>query len=398
MTRIGLSAWLLLGLLTAPVSAQGLPSSPVQLFDGRVRIGGEITASASGRDEEAFFNYTDYERNALRTLRLAVTGHWQPVERMAFLAQVRTEDLQRPQLYAAYVRLRPLAGIPLDIQAGRIPPVFGAYGRRGYGIDQMVIGYPLAYQYLTSLRPDAVPATVDDLLRMRGRGWRSNFPVGALDAQPGVPLISAFRWDTGVQAHWSTTVVDTSVAVTTGTLSNPRASDDNGGRQLAARVAARPVTGLVAGASVARGAWAARTVPGATDAHAQTAFGADAEYSRGYWLVRSELVWSRWRLPWPTPPPDGPDLDALGAWIEGRYRLTPRLYLAARADRLNFSRLTGPDGTRSTWDAPVTRVEAGAGYRLERNLLLNATVQVNRRDGGRIEDRTFVAMRVAWWF
>ena len=33
------------------------------------------------------------------------------------------------------------------------------------------------------------------------------------------------------------------------------------------------------------------------------------------------------------------ELDAVGMWVEGRYRVTPRLFLAARADRLDFSRV-----------------------------------------------------------
>ena len=40
---------------------------------------------------------------------------------------------------------------------------FGAFARRTYANDNPLIGYPLAYQYLTSLRPDAVPATADAL-------------------------------------------------------------------------------------------------------------------------------------------------------------------------------------------------------------------------------------------
>src|SRR5256886_9040457 len=66
-----------------------------------------------------------------------------------------------------------------DIQAGRVPPTFGAFARRAYVSDNFLIGYPLAYQYLTSLRPDAVPANADELLRSEerrvGKEWRSRW-------------------------------------------------------------------------------------------------------------------------------------------------------------------------------------------------------------------------------
>src|SRR5437660_527842 len=63
--------------------------------------------------------------------------------------------------------------LAFDIQLGRVPPTFGAFPRRAYSTDNPFIGYPLAYQYLTSLRADALPANADELLQMRARGWLS---------------------------------------------------------------------------------------------------------------------------------------------------------------------------------------------------------------------------------
>ena len=65
-----------------------------------------------------------------------------------------------------------------------MPPTFGAFARRTYATDNPLIGYPLAYQYLTSLRPDALPANADELLRMRGRGWLSQLLDRQPDARP----------------------------------------------------------------------------------------------------------------------------------------------------------------------------------------------------------------------
>src|SRR4029453_5623526 len=100
---------------------------------GTVTISGEVTATAGARDESAFFNYTDYEHNALRMFRLSLSGMWRPAARLAFLTGLRSEDVQRVIPYALYVRVRPWKGHALDVQAGRIPPVFGAFARRSYG-------------------------------------------------------------------------------------------------------------------------------------------------------------------------------------------------------------------------------------------------------------------------
>jgi hypothetical protein len=378
---------------------------PFRSSDGRLLVGGEIVGTFGESDNTAFFNYTDYEHNALRMMRLALAGQWRPMARVALVAEIRSEDLSRVDTHAAYVRIRPWESHAFDIQAGRIPPAFGAYGRRAYNADNPLIGYPLAYQYLTSLRSDAIPASVDDLLRMRGRGWQPSFPIGSTALSTGLPLISAFRWDTGVQARWSGTYVEVAGAVTSGTLSDPQFIDNNGGRQVSGRVQAKPLFGMVVGASAAHGDWLSDDVvdllpEGARSrSYSQRALGLDAEYSRAHWLVRGEVVWSGWQMPF-VQQTQTHRLDARGVWIEGRYRVSPRLFVAARTDRLDFSRISGTifNGIPITWDAPVERVEVGLGWYLLRNLVGRVIVQRNWRDGGRVRSRTYVSGQLAYWF
>lgn len=404
--RISTCAFLLVvSLAVAPASAQSLPQGPLRSPDGSLVVGGEIVGTVGEADDSAFFNYTDYEHNALRMIRLALAGTWQPLAPIALVAEIRSEDLRHVDAHAAYVRVRPWASHAFDIQAGRIPPSFGAYGRRAYNTDNPLIGYPLAYQYLTSLRSDAIPRSTDDLLRMRARGWLPSFPIGSTAESPGLPLVSAFRWDTGVQGRWAGEHVEVTGAVTAGTLSDPRLTDNNSGRQFSGRVAVKPLFGLVVGASAARGAWLSKDVLSqlpesyASHDYVQRAFGVDAEYSRDHWLVRGEIVWSGWDMPF-VASNEWRELNAMGMWVEGRYRVTPRLFLAARADRLGFSRIRGTlvSDELTTWDAPVERLEVGAGWYLQRNLVARAVVQRNWRDGGRVLEKTYVSAQLAYWF
>ena len=396
-----LALLVLLALVPRGIAAQTLPGGPVTAFDGRLSVGAEVSATYGDEDHSAYFNYTDYEHNTLRMMRIALAAAWRPAARFELVGEVRSEDFDQVRPYAAYLRVRPFPAHALDVQVGRIPPSFGAYGRRAYQSDNTFIGYPLAYQYLTSLRPDAIPATVADLLVMRGRGWQASYPVGSQEPGPGVPLVSAFRWDTGVQAHWEGPRVEVMGSVTAGTLAAPRSRDDNGGKQLSGRVAVRPVAGLLLGGSAARGEFLSDDViellPSQDGPHAQTAFGADGEYSRDHWLVRGELIWSRWNMPLITPQTIQ-DLDALGGWIEGRYRLTPRIVAAARFDRLAFSEVQAGTGVMRTWEAGVRRSEADAGYYLQRNLIVRFAVQHNARDGGRVRSRTYFSGQMAYWF
>jgi hypothetical protein len=408
--RLGV-LFLVVCLAPAGAYAQTLPEGPITTANGTVTVSGEVAATFGARDHSAYFNYTDYEHNALRMFRLSLAAMWRPGERIAFLTEFRSEDTEHLIPYAMYVRVRPFKGRNLDIQAGRIPPVFGAFARRLYGSDRMLIGLPLAYQYLTSLRPDALPASADDLLDMRGRGWLANFPVGNTAKGPGVPIVSSYRWDTGIQAHVGTEYVEGAVAVTTGTLSNPRMHDDNRGGQVSGRVAWHPVVGLIVGASLARGEFLTKELEDyyapvlGKQSYAQRALGIDAEYSRGYWIVRGEFIDSRWNLPAVGLPKIDKPLRASSGFVETRYRFTPRYFAAIRADRLTFSKIRGESafpgvlpGVPATWDAPVTRLEAGGGVYVQRNLTLRIAVQFNQRDGGRIHQRTFPSAQLVYWF
>src|SRR4051794_6074952 len=81
--------------------AQSLPSGPIRAMDGQVLVSGEAVATFSASDEVAYFNYTDYEHNALRLLRVSLSAAWQPARRIAFVGELRSEDLNRPRAYAA---------------------------------------------------------------------------------------------------------------------------------------------------------------------------------------------------------------------------------------------------------------------------------------------------------
>ena len=90
-------------------------------------------------------------------------------------------------------------------------------------------------------------------------------------------------------------------------------------------------------------------------------------------------------------------LRALATYIEGRYKIVPGLYAAARVDHLGFSEVTGTNGP-NTWDAPVTRIEVGGGYSVLRNVLLKVSGQHNARDGGRVTNQNLAAAQIVYWF
>ena len=305
----------------------------------------------------------------LRQFRLGISTELRASERLAVLADVQSENLDAPHVYALYLRVRPFAGRRFDLQAGRVPPVFGRFARSGYGGDNPLIGYPLAYQYLTTLRPDAVPNGAAGLLAVKGSGWLVGWNGDYESYAAGLPLVTARRWDTGVQAR------SRSDRLQAAPPPSPRARSGTRGcaTTTTASRSRRALTwrvgpDLAVGVSGARGApiWRARCTTrcrrrSAAGRSRQRAAGADLEYGRGHWLLRAEGVWNAWDAGARTAPSTTRTWTSRALSLEGRYRLGPGVHVAARFDRLDFGDITGPAGPAS-WDAPVWRLETGAGY------------------------------------
>jgi hypothetical protein len=397
----------LVAALAAAAPCAGQDASPPRgnWFGEHVRLSGEASASYSTMEaeDEGWFNYSDYENSTVRSLRLSLVAEVTLVDRVAVITEVRTMQLDTPEAYALYVRVRPWLSQAIDVHAGRIPPTFGAFPRRLYATDNPLIGMPLAFQYLTSNRNDALPATTDEFARMRGRGWLANYSIGDPTPAAGLPIANALRWDTGVQVRWQRDPVTLYGAITQGTLGDPRLSDDNGGPQLAARAVYAPHPVIVVGGSVAAGPYLAADLtsvlpgPPTLRSHRQEAYGADVELSRDRWLVRGELVWNRWGQPAFQGDPIR-DLDAMASMLEARYRLWPGLYAAGRIEHLGFSDIPTTTQGLVTWDADVTRLELGGGWTVHRHVLLKAVWQRNRRDGGRVRASDLGAFQVVTWF
>ena len=398
----GVGALLITVVSPRPAAGQWLPEQPLTLAAGRIVLGAEAIGTFAP-DDPGFFNYTSYEFSALRNFRLGVSVEWRANDHVQLLGELRLDQGRVFDVSGLFVRVRPWPKRRFDLQAGRIPPTFGAMTRNTYGSGNILIGQPLAYQYLTSIRPDALPASNDDLLRMRGRGWRSSFPVGNTQPAPGLPMVNTIRWDTGVQAHGVVSRLEWTGAIGAGSPSDPRWRDNNGGRQLAGRLVARPHASIALGVSAAKGAWLNRSLEAevtnasqVTRAH-QVAFGGDLDFSAGPVLVRGELIRSTWGVPRAGPRAIDQELSATSVLVEGRYKVAPGFYLAARGDRLSFNRILGSIRS-NTWDAGIWRLEAGGGYSVTRNILIKGAWQRNRRNGGRVLHDDLLVAQVLYWF
>jgi hypothetical protein len=65
-----------------------------------------VSASTT-RDRVGWFNYTDYDYNALRLVRIGVSADLKANDRLALLVDVTSENIERPRPFALYARIRP---------------------------------------------------------------------------------------------------------------------------------------------------------------------------------------------------------------------------------------------------------------------------------------------------
>jgi hypothetical protein len=390
----------------APVAAQGPEPAASPSPPGRLTLGGDATATISPPDTTAFFNYTNYDQNALRAAQVRLMGEWRLSGSVSLLGELRADNVAGLDAAAWYVRWHPGSAAHLDIQVGRIPPVIGLFAREPYGRDNSLMAAPLAYQYLLSLRPDALPASADDLIRMRGRGWEPSFPIGSSTVAPGIPIVSAFRWDTGAEVHWRDGRLDLAGALTRGSAAVPVVGREvDQGVGWSGRAAVDGPGGLTVGVSGSRGPWIQAStltlVPaGLSGEDTQSLLGADLEYGWGRWLVRAEELRSVFELPLESAASPDTHLAVWSGYLEGRYRFLPRWQVAARLEYLSFSRVEGTlnGGAPIGWEPPVERVSTDVGYRIDRQLEVRAGWQMNWRSGGRVLTRGYPAAQLLFWF
>ena len=407
------------GAGTARRRARCSPSEPLVFGDGRVTIGGDVSATFSCADRHPG------QRRLRRGHRVSSTTPTTSTRRCSMLrVDVDRRRCGRPaasrssakceartsaglQPYALYRALpavaerarstsrsaafrRPSARSrgastrrqPADrLSAGlSVPDVASA--RRAAGERRRTAAHarPRLALELLARQPDAGPR----------RAARQRVPLGH------------GRAGARGERRWSTRPS----SVTTGTLANPLVGDDNGGKQVAGRVSrCVPLPGLSLGVSGARGPYLSRDAARGAGVDARRA-GLHADG-----LGRRRRVLAR-LLPGPrrnhrqrlaAAVVAAPTIDEpLARRVDvGRRPLQdparPLRGGAARSPGFSDDRRhrRGP----TTWDAPVTRVEVGGGYSLQRNLLLKLSVpaQHARRRRGR-HRATLGAAQVVFWF
>jgi hypothetical protein len=287
-------------------------------------------------------------------------------EHAAAYVTIRAAENQSIGVDYAAVRLTDLTPLHLNIQAGRFDLPFGNLGERRYPRRNSLYSLPLLYEYQTAL-PDHLTSDMQ-IRTARGKGG-------------GMPVLDGGVYDLGAMIFGSWGPLDYAVAVSSGTVSSTTYGGQNNNSEVGTvfRLALTPFTGLILGAAFAQGPFmdepADAPTPGVdVNQYRQRTAEIDLEYSVGHAVFYGEAVMNRW----PTPLSSGSqNLDVFGYYVEGKYTLMPRLYVAVRANELLFNRVM-LDGQVQPWDRDVAEFEAGLGFFLDRDILLKLVRRESR--------------------
>jgi hypothetical protein len=343
-------------------------------------------------------------------------------EEATILLELETIRGWNVQLYSGSLSYK-IAGERLKVEAGKFVAPFGNFLTRRFAPQNFLYGFPLHYEYRTGLATNDVPKSNRELLDSRGTGrgeykspsqedhadlrqhieaagnqlgaassQRANFPTQPttghiVTGSDGVKMIAKQAYITGVQVFGNLGRLGYSFGLANGALSNPTDLSVSKRPMVFGRLHGQPAIGLTIGISAASGSYlnhqlVKNQAPDLQpEKYAQHVAGIDVEYSRGYFVFFGEGAFSRWETPFIE--------EHLEAWAfaaEMRYKLLPRLFVAARYGRIGFSEIADADDVDNDgkdsepWEFPVWRLESTVGYNLSRHAILKAAWQINRTE------------------
>jgi hypothetical protein len=300
-----------------------------------------------------------------------------PSDHVQVLTQLVLRDAVPPYVDGAYVLLTPDPARDLHLMAGKIPWPIGTWAPRTYSNKNPLVGTPLMYQYHSTLLWYDLPADADQLLALAGTGQYGvgyAFPGGAR----GMAVVDDSYWDVGAVLTGSARPFEFAAGAVSGVPGWGTTSiDDNAGKCVLGRLGLAPAPILRIGVSGAYGPYLQESLdpalPAGKDAndYHQRLVMADASLEFGHVTLIAEAFTNTWENP------TLGDLDVEGGYAEAKVTLAAGFHAAGRVDALRFSDIVDSGGFARTWDRDIDRIEAGLGYRFDRNVLAKLVWQGN---------------------
>ena len=340
-------------------------------------IGGIVDAVTTFGDEPDL-NGNTLSDNNFNNIRALLNIQFQHKDKLRADVEVLFDDAAKDKvrLQGAFITIFDVPNEKINFMVGKIPNLFGNFAKREFSDVNPLIGQPLMRQYRTSLDWNNLWDNQEQLiLKNRRKEHKGALPTEALAG--ATPTVYDARWDFGVELFGTMSFIDYQFAITEGSISNPEAYQ-NEGKQFLGRIGFTPFAGLKFGFSGASNPYLSTADPQrlleegkGKGEYRQTAFGTDIEASYRYLIVFSEFVKSTWDAA-----VDEGELSNWSWYVDAKYKIHPKFYLAARYDMMNFSKIRNPaTNAKEGWDYNVKRYEAGLGYRITTDATLKCVEQ-----------------------
>jgi hypothetical protein len=289
-----------------------------------------------------------------------------------------------------FLRYTPFDDARLNFQAGKFATVFGNWVNRHDSWHNPFITAPLAYENVTAVSDGTAPASPAAFLARHSTpdkkaAW---LPVlwGPAYTSGGSVFGTVDRWDYAVE--FKNASISSRPYVWDGTelgWENPTVSG---------RLGFRPSESWNLGVSASGGAYllpsAAATLPAGKSIgdYRQYTIGADAGYSWHHWQLWGEVIASRFEVP------NVGNADTLAYYLEAKYKITSRLFVAERWNQQFFGDIPDGAGGQIAWDNDAWRADTALGWRFNQHLQAKIQYSFNHQKGPLQQGEQLVAAQV----
>ncbi|MDK9698814.1 MAG: hypothetical protein OEM52_01505 [bacterium] len=359
--------WLLLAIFCFLVGTSALAADYGILGGEGLTTAGDVTLNwrALERNNRLNSNYRGDDPFSEARIRVFMVKQFDSTKKVN--VEFLWDSESDPHIFGAYLTLRRAIG-PVGIRTGFIPSALGNYSTRSTYFNQNpVIGVPAIWHYKTTLNSSG--SFNNDSIHVRGSSVNYGY---------GIPVAYDACWNFGSeffidQCGWW----DASLAVTTGSTSNPL-STTNLGYQKIARIAFRTSPALRFGFSSANSSWirpdAKVKYPKKPLEYYQNVGNAFFEAGYGHWQWFGEAMHCAWQTPFIK---EG-TITATGGYLESRWNFYPGYYWGLRLDRMQFSDIAesvNDDSVKEPWTYNFNRIETALAWRVIREGVIRLDYQ-----------------------
>lgn len=262
------------------------------------------------------------------------------------------------------IRWSPLGDTALNLQIGKFATVFGNWAPRHLSTQNPFVTAPAPYENVFGITDATAPPSRDAFL---GRKQLAD------KKRDWLTQIWGPSYAHGASVFGRLDEFEYALEIKTNALSSRPSAWEAGDLEwdhptVTGRVGWRPNAAWSLGASGSTGAYllgsADSTLPSGRDRddYRQNTVGLDLSYSHRHFELWSELIFTRFEVP------GVGDADLASFYVEGRYKLTARLYAALRWNQQWFDEVADGRGGSSSWDRDLYRVDLALGCKFTRSL------------------------------